>query len=213
MRLGVDDVVRISERLATVFAEKKDRLNELDGKLGDGDHGLSMARGFAAMASSLREKPPGSVAEALAQGGMQFNEVSGSTIGILMFSAMREAGKAAAGRETLGLAELASMLEAAIQGIMKRGKAVPGQKTILDSLQPALEALRRGLDSGQGEGEVLQAAAAAAEAGAEGTRELESRIGRARWFAERSRGELDPGAVSGALIVRTVAEAILREAR
>jgi len=204
--LTLREVVEIFAELARAFEANRDRLNELDARLGDGDHGLSMARGFGAVASLLQEKPPGTISDALMQGGMHFNEISGSTIGILMFSAMREAGKAVAGKERAGVPEMAEMLAAAIGGIQKRGKAQVGQKTILDSLQPALEALQGALAAGEPEGPALEAAARAAEEGAEATRKLESAIGRARWFAERSKGELDPGAVSGAIIVRTVAD-------
>jgi dihydroxyacetone kinase-like protein len=199
-------VVELFGELARAFEKNRDRLNELDARLGDGDHGLSMSRGFSGVAAFLREKAPATIDEALVQGGMHFNEVSGSTIGILMFSALREAGKAAGGRASLGAAELAEMLAAAIEGIKRRGKAEVGQKTILDSLHPALVALEERLSTGAGDAEALQAAALAAEQGAEATRELESKIGRAKWFSERSRGELDPGAVSGAIIVRTVAD-------
>jgi dihydroxyacetone kinase-like protein len=204
--LALQDVVELFGKLAAAFEENRDRLNELDATIGDGDHGMSMARGFSAVAAALRQKAPATISDALMQGGMQFNEVSGSTIGILMFSAMREAGKVAAGKQTLGAAELADMLAAAIDGIKRRGKAELGQKTILDSLHPGLEALRASLISGSPEEEALEAAARAAEAGADSTRELDSTIGRARWFSERSRGALDPGAVSGAIIVRTVAD-------
>jgi dihydroxyacetone kinase-like protein len=204
--LTLAGLVELFGELARAFEKNRDRLNELDARLGDGDHGLSMSRGFSAVAAYLREKDPASISDALLQAGMQFNEVSGSTIGILMFSALREAGKAAAGKESLGAEELAGMLAAAIEGIKGRGKAEVGQKTILDSLQPALEALRERLSAGDGEGDALRAAALAAEEGAEATRELESKIGRAKWFSERSRGELDPGAVSGAIMVRTAAD-------
>jgi dihydroxyacetone kinase-like protein len=204
--LTLRNVVELFGRLAAAFEQNRDRLNELDAAIGDGDHGLSMARGFSAVAAALREKAPATISDALTQGGMQFNEVSGSTIGILMFSAMREAGKTAAGKETLEAVDLAEMLAAAIEGIRRRGRAEVGQKTILDSLHPALEALRRGLASGSPEAEALEAAARAAEEGAEATRGLDSKIGRARWFSERSRGALDPGAVSGAIIVRNVVD-------
>jgi phosphoenolpyruvate---glycerone phosphotransferase subunit DhaL len=209
MELRAADLPGIARSLAGAFEENRDRLNELDARIGDGDHGLSMARGFSALASRFEEAPPASVGEALLQGGTLFNEISGSTIGILLFSAMRESGKAAAGKDCLGLADLALMLEAAIGGIRKRGKAEPGQKTILDSLHPALLALQAGLAEGRPEEEVLRAAARAADEGAERTRGMDPVVGRARWFQERSKGELDPGAVSGAIIVKTVTACLL----
>ena len=206
MELRTQDLPAVARLLARAFEENRERLNELDARIGDGDHGMSMARGFSALAADFQARPPGSIEAALADGGMRFNEVSGSTIGILMFSAMREAGKAAAGRETVTIADLRAMLEAAVGGIRKRGKAEPGQKTILDALVPALEALRSGIAAGSPDVDVLRQTAQAAEAGAETTRAMTPSVGRARWFAERSAGELDPGAVSGALIIRTVVD-------
>lgn len=206
------DAAAILQRLAEVFEQNKDRLNDLDAKIGDGDHGLSMARGFAAAAKHVAEKSPDSISAVLMEGGMQFNEAAGSTIGILMFSAMREAGKSVADKAEAALPDLAAMLEAAIQGIVKRGKAQVGQKTILDSLHPALEALQAGIASGaSGEDErklVADVIQAAAE-GAEATKDLKPEIGRARWFSERSVGQIDPGAVSGHLIIKTVGEYLL----
>jgi phosphoenolpyruvate---glycerone phosphotransferase subunit DhaL len=211
VELRAADLAAIARRLAGAFAAERDRLNELDAKLGDGDHGLSMARGFSAVADLLEAQTQPSITEALLQAGSRFNEISGSTIGILMYSAMREAGKAVAGKEGVGLPDLATMLEAAVGGIRKRGKADVGQKTILDSLHPALTALRASLAAGAPEEQALRDAAQAAADGAERTRHMESTVGRARWFAERSKGEIDPGAVSGAIIVKTVVSCLLRE--
>jgi phosphoenolpyruvate---glycerone phosphotransferase subunit DhaL len=211
VELRAADLAAMARRLAHAFEVDRDRLNELDAKIGDGDHGLSMARGFSAVADLLEKQAPASITDGLLQGGSTFNEISGSTIGILMYSAMREAGKAVAGKDAVGLPELAAMLEAAIGGIRKRGKADVGQKTVLDSLHPALTALQAGLAAAGPEEEVLRGAARAAADGAERTRAMESTVGRARWFAERSKGELDPGAVSGAIIVQTVVACLLGE--
>jgi len=204
-----EDTAAILDRLAEVFEQQKDHLNNLDTKIGDGDHGLSMARGFGAAARHVREKFPDTIAAMLMEGGMQFNEAAGSTIGILMFSAMREAGKAAGEKTEVTLYDLASMLEAAVQGIMKRGKAQVGQKTILDSLHPALHVLQAGLASRADERKLLADVIQAAADGAEATRDLKPEAGRARWFSERSVGQIDPGAVSGHLIIKTVVEYLL----
>jgi len=204
-----EDTAAILDRLAEVFEQQKDHLNNLDTKIGDGDHGLSMARGFGAAARHVREKFPDTIAAVLMEGGMQFNEAAGSTIGILMFSAMREAGKAAGEKTEVTLYDLASMLEAAVQGIMKRGKAQVGQKTILDSLHPALHVLQAGLASRADERKLLADVIQAAADGAEATRDLKPEAGRARWFSERSVGQIDPGAVSGHLIIKTVGEYLL----
>ncbi|OHD27963.1 MAG: dihydroxyacetone kinase subunit L [Spirochaetes bacterium GWB1_59_5] len=208
------DVLAILQRLAAVFEEHKPYLNELDAKLGDGDHGLSMARGFTAAARHASQNPQLTIGGVLAEGGMQFNEAAGSTIGILMFTAMKEAGKALAERNALSLSELAQALEAAMRGIMKRGKADIGQKTILDSLQPVLEVLQR---AGQNPVTDIRALISTtiegARGGAEHTRVLKSAAGRARWFVDRSEGEIDPGAVSGYLIIKTIGEYLSEKLR
>lgn len=208
--LNVNDVKQILKKLAETFKENKSMLNDLDTKLGDGDHGRSMDLGFSRVASYIDEKDPGTIAEVLMDGGMQFNEAAGSTIGILMFSAMREAGKICRDKEEIGLADLKDMLDAAIKGIMKRGKVDVGQKTIIDSLHPALLALEEGLaDSGLDDEAVIKKAIDAASEGAEATRGMTPAIGRARWFAERSHDEIDPGAVSGSIMIKTVGEYLL----
>jgi dihydroxyacetone kinase-like protein len=206
----VQDVKNILKKLSEVFEDNRDRLNDLDTKLGDGDHGRSMALGFSAVASYIEENQPATIREVLRDGGMQFNEAAGSTIGILMFSAMREAGKAAAEREQVGLEDLKGMLVGAIEGIKKRGKAQVGQKTILDSLHPALMALEEGLKDPESDKSLLvQSMIDAASEGAESTRQMKPTIGRAKWFAERSESEIDPGAVSGALIIETLGNYLL----
>jgi dihydroxyacetone kinase-like protein len=211
LELDAADFKQITDELAKAFRESEDQLNDLDSKIGDGDHGLSMARGSAATAMFAKQQTNISISDLLMQGGMQFNEAAGSTIGILMHAAMHEAGKAVRGKEKLTLADLTLALGEAIQGIEKRGKASLGQKTILDSLHPALEKLQKGLlDEKVDELQILKAAARAAEDGAEKTRFMQSKIGRARWFAERSHGEIDPGAAAGAIIIRTVVEYIVR---
>lgn len=200
-------VATILQRLATVFEDNKTYLNELDMKLGDGDHGLSMARGFAAAARHASRNPQLSIAGLLSEGAMQFNEAAGSTIGILMFSAMREAAQALSNKDELCLADLRQALDAAIRGIMKRGKAQLGQKTILDSLHPALQALQReGADSLADIQAMIRRTIEAAHEGAEHTRQLTPGVGRARWFAARSAGEIDPGAFSGYLLIKTIGE-------
>ncbi len=215
VELTNEDLRRIVARICAVFVEKKDYLNDLDAKIGDGDHGLSMVRGFRAVDGFVRLEPALSLREMLIQGGQQFNEAAGSTIGILMFSAMREAGSVIGDqKDTLSITDLAHMLNAAVQAIMKRGKSQAGQKTILDSLCPAASAFAEILKTGKlDEREAIQAVIDAARAGAESTREMTSSIGRARWFSDRTLGVVDPGAMSGYLIVKTTGEYILEQGR
>ena len=164
-----------------------------------------MDLGFSAVSAFIKDKPDLTIKQMLMDGGMQFNEAAGSTIGILMFSAMREAGKAVGDKAEIGLADLKEMLDAAIKAIMKRGKSELGQRTILDSLHPGLQAIETGLAGGEAdEAAIITSAIEAAAAGAEATRDMEPGVGRAKWFVDRAGGEIDPGAVSGALIIETV---------
>lgn len=178
--------------------------------MGDGDHGLSMSRGFLAINSYLKERSDLTIQSLLAEGGMQFNEITGSTIGILIFSAMRAASNVAKNKESVDLVTLGTMLEEAIKAIKKRGKADVGQKTILDSLVPTLNTLQDELKSCQeNKPKIIQNVIKAAYNGAKSTKKMKSAIGRAKWFVNRSRGALDPGAFSGYLIIKTFAEYII----
>jgi dihydroxyacetone kinase-like protein len=126
---------------------------------------------------------------------------------------MREAGNVISEqKDTLDIADLAHMLDAAVQAIMKRGKSQVGQKTILDSLAPASSAFSKILQTGKmDERDAIQNVIDAARTGAESTREMTSSIGRARWFSDRTLGVIDPGALSGYMIVKTVGEYIIEQ--
>jgi dihydroxyacetone kinase-like protein len=202
---------RLVANLVAIFEQEADKLNGLDAQLGDGDHGLSMLAGLRGVLELSLRNPELDWATFLKQGGSAFNEAAGSTIGILIMSAMKAAGQSVDGKAALTPADLGAMLEAGTNAIMARGKAKPGQKTILDSLIPAQEVLLRSAESGVASAQLASQAADAARAGAEETADLISSTGRARWFKERSVGIMDPGAWSGYLIVKTIGETLLEE--
>lgn len=206
-QLTREDIKSIILQLANTFNQQKDLLNELDSKIGDGDHGLSMSRGFNAITKYLDNNPDLSISDILIQGGMQFNEVTGSTIGILIFSAMRASGLIVKDKTTINFTDLQNMLAASIEAIQKRGKAQRGQKTILDTLIPTLEYLNN--QKVNNEAEIIKETIKVAYQSAEETKDLEPQIGRSRWFKERSIGVIDPGAYTGYLIIKTVGEYIL----
>jgi len=209
-QLQKEDIEKIITQLASTFKEEKDYLNELDSKIGDGDHGLSMSRGFNAVAAYLKDNPNLSISDILIQGGMQFNEVTGSTIGILIFSAMRSAGQTVKNESTIDFNDLKNILLASIEAIQKRGKAEKGQKTILDSLIPTLEFLDNHKDR-KDEPELIKEAINIAYKSAEDTKDLEPQIGRAKWFKERGIGSIDPGAYTGYLMIKTIGDYILQK--
>jgi len=210
IKLQQEDIKEIINRLAEVFNKEKSNLNELDSKIGDGDHGLSMSRGFNAVAEYLKNNPDLSISDMLSKGGMQFNEVTGSTIGILIFSAMRTAGLAVKDKSEIDFADLQTMLTVSIEAIQKRGKSQRGQKTILDTLIPTQEYLESQKNN-QDESGIIIEAINIAHKSAEATKDLEPQVARARWFKERGIGSIDPGAYTGYLIIKTVGEYILEK--
>ena len=206
-QLNIEDIKSIIGQLAISFNQQKDHLNELDSKIGDGDHGLSMSRGFNAINRYINNHPDLSISDILIQGGMQFNEVTGSTIGILIFSAMRASGLIVKDKATIHFKDLQNILEVSIEAIKKRGKAQRGQKTILDTLIPTFEYLNN--QNTDSETEIIKKTINVAYQSAETTKDLEPQIGRSRWFKERSIGVIDPGAYTGYLIIKTVGDYIL----
>ena len=178
-QLQQEDIKKICIQLANIFNQEKNYLNDLDSKIGDGDHGLSMSRGFNVIVKYLENSQNLSISDILTKGGLQFNEATGSTIGILIFSAMRAAGLTVKDKQLIDLGDLQNMLAASIEAIKKRGKASKGQKTILDSLIPALEYLE-GQKNKDNEPTIIQETINKAYEGAELTKKLEPQIGRAR---------------------------------
>jgi dihydroxyacetone kinase-like protein len=210
IQLQKEDVKKIFIKLTETFTKEKDFLNDLDSKIGDGDHGLSMSRGSSAVMKIIENNPDFTIFDMLTKGGMQFNEVTGSTIGILIFSAMRAAGLTIKGKETVNLKDLKNMLQASIEAIKKRGKATKGQKTILDSLIPVLEYLENQNDK-LDESSIVKGMIEKAFESAHSTKYLKSKIGRAKWFSDRSIGVMDPGAYSGYLALNIVGKYIIEK--
>jgi phosphoenolpyruvate---glycerone phosphotransferase subunit DhaL len=195
--MGRDEVLAWLIALQRVYAENRDRLTELDAAIGDADHGINMDRGFTAVKAALEENAPAEIGALLKAAAAVLIRTVGGASGPLYGTFFLRAGAVMDGTESIGQPELVKMFEAGIQGIEQRGKAAPGDKTMLDALQPALDALRR---------EGLQAAVAAAEAGMLATVPMQARKGRASYLGARSVGHQDPGATSAWLLLKTAAE-------
>ena len=190
-------------RIAARIIDNKEYLTELDREIGDADHGVNMARGFQAV---LEKVPQDSddVGAVLKKTGMTLLSTVGGASGPLYGTAFMEAGKAVAGKERLEAADVPAILDAAIAGIQKRGKAAQGEKTMLDALIPALETYREKLESGSDLSEAMDAACAAARDGVEFTKTIRATKGRASYLGDRSIGHQDPGATSATLIMEAV---------
>lgn len=178
-----------------------DHLSALDRAIGDGDHGVNMARGFQALSPKLDERA--SIADTLKLAATTLMSTVGGAAGPLYGSAfLRAAGKAGKG---LTSADLIELLDAARGGIVARGKAEVGEKTMVDAWAPAVEAARKHADVSPHE--LLVAVAAAAEDAAAATEPLKATKGRASYLGERSIGHRDPGAESTAILLRAAADA------
>ncbi|MBF8175102.1 MULTISPECIES: dihydroxyacetone kinase subunit DhaL [Streptomyces] len=174
-----------------------DRLTALDSPIGDADHGSNLRRGFAAVAAALEKEAPGTPGAVLALAGRQLISTVGGASGPLYGTLLRRTGKALGDGAEVSAEQLAEALRAGVDAVRTLGGAAPGDKTMIDALVPAVDAL----------GESFAAARAAAEEGAAATTPLRARKGRASYLGERSIGHRDPGATSAALLVAALEEA------
>lgn len=189
--------------VAAVFAEKKEELCEMDARMGDGDLGLTMDKGYGALPRLLQENlEEGDVGKTLMKGGMKMAGVVPSTMGTLMSSGIMEGGKALKGKAELGPAELAAYLTAFAAGIQKRGKCQPGDRTILDALLPAARAAEEAAAAGGDLDAVLAAACQGAEQGVEATKAMTPKFGKAAVFAAKAAGVPDQGAVAASYMLQ-----------
>ncbi|WP_298281844.1 dihydroxyacetone kinase subunit DhaL [Acidocella sp.] len=189
------------KRADELIAARQAYLSDLDAAIGDGDHGANLVRGFHAVNAKLGT--PADPAALFKTVGMTLIGTVGGASGPLYGSMFVEMGKAAAGKPTLDVAAWAEVLAAGVNGIAMRGKALPGEKTMLDALTPAVAAARAAATLPA----ALGAAAEAARQGAEATVPMVARKGRASYLGERSAGHADPGATSAALLLAALAEA------
>lgn len=205
MTVTTADVVRFVERYAAVVADHRKELIELDRPIGDSDHGENMNRGFQAVVGKLDDVRDGTPADVLKSVAMTFVAKVGGAAGPLYGTAFLKASAALTGKEELSAAEVAEALEDALDGVVMRGKAEVGDKTMIDAWRPAVDAVRAAVDDGQDLSAALEAAASAAKKGMESTIPLVARKGRASYLGERSKDHQDPGATSSWLLFDTLA--------
>jgi dihydroxyacetone kinase-like protein len=208
MTLGTDWALAWIRRSADVIAEHRVELITLDREIGDGDHGENLDRGFAAVVAKLDSLPEDSTpSDVFKLVATTLISTVGGASGPLVGTAYLKASGAVAGRETLDSAAIVDLLAAARDGVVLRGKAAVGDKTMIDAWTPAVDAAAQAAAGGADESAVLEAAAQAAREGAASTEPLVAHKGRASYLGERARGHRDPGAQSSALILGAAAEA------
>lgn len=181
--------------IAEEMKTKSEALRKLDAACGDGDLGITVKNGFTAIQNQLeklRGEPPERLFRTL---GMTFNNAAASTFGVFFATAFMHAGKAIEGKSSINASDVAAMLRSASEGIMTRGRATVGDRTLLDALVPACDAADEAITTSGGDLRVVFATAAEAAArGARATCDLTPKVGRARWLGDKIKGVEDPGA-------------------
>jgi phosphoenolpyruvate---glycerone phosphotransferase subunit DhaL len=190
---------------AAEVAQHRVELVQLDTVIGDGDHGTNMDRGMRKAVEKLDSVEGEDIGAVLKAVGMALVSSVGGAAGPLYGTLFLQMGTASAGRDALDLAGWTAALEAGVKGVQARGKAEPGDKTMVDALLPALAALRAAADDGAGLGDALRRSADAAAEGMRATIPLEARRGRASYLGPRSVGHQDPGATSSQLLLEVAA--------
>lgn len=191
--------------IAAAMAKNKDYLVELDQQNGDGDLGITMSEGYGAVASWLAANDEPDLGKALMRCSAIFNEKAPSTLGTITSFFLMGMAKSLKGKAEADAAELAAAMEAGLALVQEKAKSKPGEKTILDSVAPAVAALGAKAAAGEGWAPCLAAAAKAAAEGAEATRGMRSVHGRAAYYGDKSVGVIDGGSVVGRLVFETLA--------
>ncbi|MHB1391488.1 MAG: dihydroxyacetone kinase subunit DhaL [Clostridia bacterium] len=192
--------------IAEAINENKEMLTNLDAAIGDADHGINMSRGFDAVRAKLLDSGEEDISAVLKKVGMTLISTVGGASGPLYGTAFLRAASVAQGTEFITRDKAMEMLSAAIQGIKDRGKAVKGEKTMLDALEPALEAFSQGVREDKSLLDCLELACKAAEEGVEYTKTIKATKGRASYLGERSIGHQDPGATSSFILLKVLTD-------
>lgn len=206
MTISRDAVLDWLKAFATEIEVQKDYLTQLDSAIGDADHGANMHRGLQTSLSKLpgvADKDIGTIFKTV---GMTLVSTVGGAAGPLYGTMFMQMGMAAAGKMELSLADWVATLEAGVNGVVMRGKANLGDKTMVDALTPALNALKKSAANGAATGVALQQSAAAAAQGRDATIPMVAKKGRASYLGERSAGHLDPGAASSTIMLKAAAD-------
>ncbi len=200
--IGIEDIGRMIRSAADKIRANRNDLSKLDSAIGDGDHGMTIARAMGLAEKVIEESEKKELKGLLKDVGWGVMGVDGGATGPLLGSFLMGLGNGLGEQETIDCPTLAAMFEDGLAGVRRQSKAQIGDKTMMDALLPAVEAIRQAADEGKSIKEALQKAADAAENGAVSTKKFKARFGRAKNLGERTIGCQDPGATSMALILR-----------
>jgi len=208
-------MAKMFQSMSQMIEAEKDHLSELDGAIGDGDHGITMSIGFLAINAELSklDLDQASLSDVMSTAASGFLNAVGASTGPLYATGFRRAAKSLAGRATLDLAACTDMIEAISAGIRERGKGQRGDKTMLDVWLPAADAATNACAENKPADAFWHDVVTSAENGAAATRSMIATKGRAARVRERSLGHIDPGAASAALLIRVMAEVLQPDRR
>jgi dihydroxyacetone kinase-like protein len=208
MHIQADSVIKFIELVAARVKAQRDYLTQLDSAIGDADHGVNLDRGFTTVLTKLPSVADKDIGSILKTVGTTLVSTVGGASGPLYGTAFLRAGMATADRFELGAADLIAALEAALEGVQTRGKSTRGEKTMIDAIGPAVDALKAAHAAGDDLATALRKAVAACEEGMKATIPMLATKGRASYLGERSIGHQDPGATSAFLMAQVMLEVV-----
>lgn len=211
MSIKGNEVIKIINKIADVISENKLYLTELDAAIGDGDHGINMSKGFEAVREKLIDDNGENLGSIFKKIGMTLVSTVGGASGPLYGTAFMKSAQVLNNKSEMDLEDFINVIKASLEGIKMRGKAVAGEKTMIDSIEPALNSLIKSKEEGLSTVDCLYAAQKAAYKGVEQTKEIKASKGRASYLGDRSIGHQDAGATSSYLILKTIYEYIKGE--
>lgn len=205
--LNKDAVIEWLQELGRIYNEQSDLLTELDAAIGDADHGANMQRGFNAVIAAMPELKEQSIHSILKESAMILIKTVGGSSGPLYGTFfLRMAHVITNENETIIPAQVIAMFSAGLQGVIERGKGSKNDKTMIDTLQPAVEAMQNALEAGHSLDVIMESGETAAEKGMKSTITMIAKKGRASYLGERSVGHQDPGATSAYLMIKAAAD-------
>ena len=206
--MNTQTILEILTKMHQKMEEERIFLTELDNAIADGDHGINMAKGFAAVDSKLDTLKEQNIGTVLKTVGMTLVSAVGGSAGPLYGTAFMKAGMVMADKSTMDINDFLACMKAAVDGVMMRGRSVQGEKTMLDAMIPALNAMEKANIEGLPAKEVVEVGVTAAKEGVEYTKTIPATKGRASYIGERSIGHQDPGATSFTYLLDVVAKAL-----
>ncbi|MBY7025885.1 MULTISPECIES: dihydroxyacetone kinase subunit DhaL [Clostridium] len=207
----VKEVKDILIKVEKVIEENKLYLSELDAAIGDGDHGLNMNKGFKAVIEKIKDLPEDDLGNIFKNSGMALVSNVGGASGPLYGTAFMKAAMVVNKKSEMDINDFVKVLEEALGGIKMRGKGQEGEKTMIDTLSPSIEAAKKSIGENKSVKEVLLEIKEAAKSGMEHTKDIVATKGRASYVGERSIGHIDAGATSMYLILNTIVEELTKE--